>query len=161
MDVLRAYPVSLSQEAGEMQPPCAAGIALALAAVACYDIQGVLDCGHSMPSSLCAVPRQAYLQSPVGTTTPPACLARMPHIPDMQPAPCSQTNAWTRSTTAQPPLQPVGVASLQASVEVSTFRAGARRAAGQAGELPPLRAASRGEIEGEEVIVPAARGRYP
>ena len=58
-------------------------------------------------------------------------------------------------------LQPVSTASKRLSVEVHTFRAGAWSAAGQAGELPPHRAASRREVQGEEVVVAAARGPHP
>ena len=59
---MRAHPVNPSHEAGEMQAPYAAGIALVVA-IACYSIQIVLNHSHSMRRSLCAVANQAHSQS--------------------------------------------------------------------------------------------------
>ena len=62
---MRAYPVNPSHEAGEMQAPYAAGIALVIA-IACYNIQIIPNHSHSMRRSRCAVARRAHSQPQVG-----------------------------------------------------------------------------------------------
>ena len=56
-------------------------------------------------------------------------------------------------------MQPAGIASLQTSVQVFTLGAGAWSAAGQAGELLPLRAASCRQVKGKQIIVAAPHPR--